>query len=317
MKTNHEKYDIIGDIHGHADTLRALLGKLGYTERGGVYEHPERRVVFVGDFIDRGPKIRETLQIVRGMTDAGNALAVLGNHEWNALRFHTAGSDGLPLRPHTPKNIAQHRATTDQFAGPLAGEWREWLDWFRNVPLCLDLGGIRVIHAAWCADSVAKIGGRLFADDTFFRESGAEGTSLHAAVSTLLAGPEALLPEGVEFIDKEGHAHEDIRARWFSPEHREGVTYRELVFPPSAEPPQVAVPAEILEKVPYYGENEPVVAFGHYWLPPGQPVPQAKNAVCVDYSVAGRLGGNLVAYRWDGEADVESGKFAWVERRAP
>jgi predicted MPP superfamily phosphohydrolase len=83
---NH--YDIIGDIHGYADTLRALLAKLGYTERAGVYRHAERIAVFVGDFIDRGPKIRETLRIVRAMADSGIALAVLGNHEWNALRYH-------------------------------------------------------------------------------------------------------------------------------------------------------------------------------------------------------------------------------------
>lgn len=198
-----------------------------------------------------------------------------------------------------------------------AGEWRGWLDWFRSVPLYLDLYGIRIVHAAWCRNAVAKVGGRHFADEAFFHESGTEGTPDHASVVALLVGPEALLPEGVEFIDKEGHAHEDIRARWFSPGHREGVTYRKLVFPPSAEPPEVAVPAEILARVPYYGEDEPVVAFGHYWLPPKPPVPHAKNAVCVNYTVAARAEGNLTAYRWDGESEVDGGKFVWVERAAP
>jgi hypothetical protein len=236
------------------------------------------------------------------------------SHRW--LRFHTAGCDGAPLRPHTPKNITQHSATLDQFAGALAGEWNEWLDWFRTVPLCLDLGGLRIVHAAWCRNAVASLDGRLFTDDAFFQKSATDGTAEHAAVATLLVGPEALLPEGVEFIDKEGHAHEDIRARWFSPAHRDGVTYRELVFPPSAEPPEIAVPTETLSRVPYYGEDEPIVAFGHYWLPPAPPVPQAKNAVCVDYSVAGKLGGNLAAYRWDGEAEVDAAKFVWEERHA-
>lgn len=66
-------YDIIGDIHGHADALEQSLQKMGYVRRAGVYAHPEgRHVLFVGDFIDRGPKIRENMHLVREMVDAGN-----------------------------------------------------------------------------------------------------------------------------------------------------------------------------------------------------------------------------------------------------
>jgi hypothetical protein len=62
------KYDIVGDIHGHADTLEVLLHKLGYRRKFGVYSQPEnRKMVFAGEFIDRGPKIRETLHLVRAM----------------------------------------------------------------------------------------------------------------------------------------------------------------------------------------------------------------------------------------------------------
>lgn len=55
--------DFIGDIHGHADQLEELLLKLGYSKPNEFYvhTHPERKVLFVGDYIDRGPKIRETL----------------------------------------------------------------------------------------------------------------------------------------------------------------------------------------------------------------------------------------------------------------
>ena len=81
-------YDIIGDIHGHADALEKLLQKLGYTLSNGIYRHPEKRnVIFLGDYIDRGPKIRETLHIVKNMCDAGNAVAIMGNHEFNAVCF--------------------------------------------------------------------------------------------------------------------------------------------------------------------------------------------------------------------------------------
>src|SRR6266550_4021242 len=108
MRNN--KHDIIGDIHGHADTLRALLEKLGYAEHDGAYRHPERTVIFMGDFIDRGPKIREVLQIVRAMMDAGTARAVMGNHEYNAICFHTEDGTGGHLRSHTAgrgKNVKQ------------------------------------------------------------------------------------------------------------------------------------------------------------------------------------------------------------------
>ena len=82
-------YDVIGDIHGYADKLTNLLKKMGYEIKGGHYVHPTRKAVFLGDFIDRGPKIRETIRLVRGIVEAGTALSVMGNHEFNALCFHT------------------------------------------------------------------------------------------------------------------------------------------------------------------------------------------------------------------------------------
>jgi predicted MPP superfamily phosphohydrolase len=80
--------DLIGDIHGHADQLEALLQKLGYTKTNGAYAHPEATALFVGDYIDRGPKIRETLEIVKAMVESLNALALMGNHEYNAFELY-------------------------------------------------------------------------------------------------------------------------------------------------------------------------------------------------------------------------------------
>ena len=77
--------DFIGDIHGHADKLEALLQKMGYEKQNGIYKHQERKALFLGDYIDRGPKIRETLEIVKAMVDEGHATALMGNHEYNAL----------------------------------------------------------------------------------------------------------------------------------------------------------------------------------------------------------------------------------------
>jgi hypothetical protein len=71
-------YDLIGDIHGHADELVRLLEVLGYENLQGSYRHPERKVIFLGDFIDRGPQIRQVLETVRPMVEGGHALGSNG-----------------------------------------------------------------------------------------------------------------------------------------------------------------------------------------------------------------------------------------------
>jgi len=98
-------YDIIGDIHGYATELKALLAKLGYEKINAAYQHPAgRKAVFVGDFIDRGPQIPETLAIVKAMCDQGHAFAVMGNHEYNAICFHTPHVEkGGFFRSHSKK----------------------------------------------------------------------------------------------------------------------------------------------------------------------------------------------------------------------
>jgi hypothetical protein len=78
-------FDVIGDIHGQFDKLVELLLHLGYSESQGVYRHPSRTAIFVGDLIDRRPKQVETVDLVRGMVEAGSALCVMGNHEFNAI----------------------------------------------------------------------------------------------------------------------------------------------------------------------------------------------------------------------------------------
>ena len=58
-------YDVIGDVHGRAQQLEALLQLLGYQCQAGVYHHPSRQAIFIGDMIDYGPEQRATLSIPR------------------------------------------------------------------------------------------------------------------------------------------------------------------------------------------------------------------------------------------------------------
>ncbi|MFL6234445.1 MAG: polynucleotide kinase-phosphatase [Thermoanaerobaculia bacterium] len=82
-------FDLIGDVHGCADELEELLGKLGYAPDGdGVWRHPEgRKVVFLGDLVDRGPRVPDVLRIAMGMVRAETALCVPGNHDEKLLRW--------------------------------------------------------------------------------------------------------------------------------------------------------------------------------------------------------------------------------------
>src|ERR1035437_851922 len=103
-----EGYDIVGDIHGHADPLYRLLDILGYVKIHGVFRHPSRQMIFVGDFIDRGPEQRKVLRIARSMCEAGLARAVMGNHEFNAIGWAATKGGGGFLRNHSVKNGNQH-----------------------------------------------------------------------------------------------------------------------------------------------------------------------------------------------------------------
>ena len=82
-KHEHGPFDIIGDVHGCCDELEALLQRLGYARHGdAAWTHPAgRKTILVGDLVDRGPRIVDTLKLVMAMSDAGGALCVPGNHD--------------------------------------------------------------------------------------------------------------------------------------------------------------------------------------------------------------------------------------------
>lgn len=84
-RDEHGPFDIVGDVHGCRSELEALLGRLGYDIGGS--RHPEgRRIVFLGDLVDRGPDTPGVLRIVMRMVEAGTALCLPGNHEMKLLR---------------------------------------------------------------------------------------------------------------------------------------------------------------------------------------------------------------------------------------
>ncbi len=86
-KHEHGPFDIIGDVHGCCDELETLLQTLGYQLKEHTYYHPEdRKAIFLGDLVDRGDRILDTLNLVQKMVAAGSALCVPGNHDYKLLR---------------------------------------------------------------------------------------------------------------------------------------------------------------------------------------------------------------------------------------
>jgi protein phosphatase len=91
LKHAHGPFDIIGDVHGCYDELISLLAQIGYKIESGpdgpkVAPPDGRKVVFVGDLVDRGPKIPDVLRLVMRMVDEGTALCVPGNHDMKLMR---------------------------------------------------------------------------------------------------------------------------------------------------------------------------------------------------------------------------------------
>jgi hypothetical protein len=306
-------YDIIGDIHGCAHSLRHLLERLGYTDRDGVYRHPSRTVVFLGDFIDRGPHQREVISLVRRMIEAGTAQSVMGNHEFNAIAYYTADKDGGDyLRPHSEKNMRQHRVFLDAYARtPKA--YAGVIEWFRTLPLWLDLGELRIVHACWDARLIARIaayqdGSPLLGEDLLVQACRRRHWQFEA-LEILLKGKEIRLPDGASYRDKEGTPRHNIRVRWWD---QAATNFREAFFGPESARTHIPDDEIAGDHLVEYSHEAPPVFLGHYWME-GEPAPLARNIACLDYSVA-KPGGRLTAYRWDGEQALERGRFVWVER---
>lgn len=293
-------YDIIGDIHGHVVPLMELLHKLGYYNKSGYYQHPEgRKVIFVGDFVDRGPNIREILQLVKAMTDNGSAEAIMGNHEYNAICFHLKDEEkGGHLRKHNFKNILQHEATIRQFQHH-EKEWHSWIDWFKQLPLFIERENFRAVHACWDDKLIHHLRQHSKAgvlSEKFICSAQEHGTPNYEAVERTLKGKEEKLANGISFHDKDGTERHEARIKWWKP--GTDFTFDEYIFGDIEELKGKKIPPGTFKEGSGYAQAEIPVFFGHYWLK-GEPTLQNDNVVCLDYSIA--KGGKLVAYRYNGE----------------
>lgn len=302
-------FDFIGDIHGHADKLTTLLYRLGYRMKNGTYQHPDKKVIFIGDYLDRGPKIMETVKLVRRMTDEGHAIALMGNHEYNAICFHTEDREGGHLRKHSIKNVMQHAETLRQYIHH-QWEYDDMIEWLKTLPLYYETPHFNAVHACWDHEAIDYLkknlpGNRL--TNELLHSTREKDSPLGQAIDDTLKGKEISMPHGLFFTDKDGMHRRRIRIKWW--EDPEVATYKSISVIPIDTLPEEKFDLSLIRTRNYYKEEEKPVFFGHYWFG-GQPALCRDNTCCLDYSVA--RGGKLVAYRYEGESALSNEKLVYV-----
>lgn len=299
------QYDIIPDVHADIGRLIQTLSTLGYVATREAWAHPEGHIAaFLGDFINKGCTNRAVLNVVRNMCDNQNAVAIMGNHELYALLYHRPGrnADGTDdgyMRAHSIKNTTKHQTFLDEY--PIGHpDTSEVLDWFLTLPLFLDLGGLRLVHACWDDARVATIlerrsGGLLASEDLQEIALECVANGFAEAVLTTVRGLQAELPAPYFFYDIKGRKRTKLHLKWWQPEAK---SWRDaaLFVPAPQMLPVTPIEANIAFRA--YGVEAKPVFFGHYKRL-GAPAIEAPNAVCLDYP---RM---ACAYRWAGEARLD------------
>ena len=127
--TNHRRI-IIGDVHGHYDTLLALLDSVSPNSDDSVY--------FLGDLIDRGPKSADVVDLV--MKNQYHCLR--GNHE--EMLLDVVGNGQVSVELYQGWLYSGGHATVASYDSKIP---QEHIDWLKTLPVYLDLGDLWLVHA--------------------------------------------------------------------------------------------------------------------------------------------------------------------------
>ncbi len=156
-------FDIIGDVHGCVDELTTLLGKLGYDitiegegeqRRAITQPPPGRRVLFVGDLVDRGPSSPDVLRIVMDMISNGHALAVPGNHD--VKLFGWLKGKKVKISHGLEQTVAQLESEPDSFKARVKTFIDEMVSHF-----WLDDGALAIAHAGIKEEMIGRSSGAV------------------------------------------------------------------------------------------------------------------------------------------------------------
>ncbi len=234
------------------------------------------------------------------MVEAGTAQTVLGNHEFNAVAWIARNEQGEWSRAHTPRNRDQHGVFLAA-VGEGSPLHHEWIEWFSNQPMWLDVGDLRIVHACWHTASLDVLGDGALTHEIV---TAAKGTPHYEALEVVLKGPEIDMC-GYGYADKEGHCRDKGRLRWWDPNAStlaNGVEIPGGVTACDGRPfgPLPDIPLD-RDALPSASLDVPVL-YGHYWRSGTDPAIDNPKTACLDWSVA--KDGPLVAYRWSGEPEL-------------
>ena len=322
--------DIIGDIHGEIEALEKLLVHLGYDIEG---RHPDgRRLVFVGDFCDRGPNSPAVLGRVEQLVKSGNAHAVLGNHEINLLRNDAKDGSGWYFDERVDKDQRKYAP----FERASSAQKNQIVEFLSTLPLALERDDLRIIHAAWIADCIEPMRSIQRSDLLSCFDSWDKAADRYAkGLLSKLAEEQRQWPHNLEdpllhppFLH--ARAEYDSVSQMINPIKilTSGVERK------AAAPFYVSGKWRFMDRVKWwdnYSDSVPVV-IGHYWRrfhagPDSQTRGESSlfeelssyawhgqrgNVFCVDYSVGGRWS----ARRPEGGsgANFKLGALRWPER---
>ncbi|MFZ6742789.1 metallophosphoesterase [Undibacterium sp. JH2W] len=299
--------DIIGDVHGEYEALGHLLKHLGYEDDGSHREG--RKLVFVGDFCDRGPDSPAVLALVERLVKGGKAMAVLGNHEMNLLRGSAKDGSGWFFNERQakdePKYAPFQRLAEEKKAATIA--------FLLSLPIALEREDVRVVHAAWQDEHIQAIrdlplGSVIEHDERWNAETDLLAGELNAAMQKELAS----YPPGLEDPRQEppfmpAHAQHDVMIQMRN-------SLRVLTSGVEREWHSTFYSGgkwRFVGRVPWWNEYEsqvPVIV-GHYWrrfssfdraqvgkgdadlfedTKPSSWHGKYGNVFCVDFSVGGR-----------------------------
>lgn len=328
---------LVGDVHGELEALEALLARPELSD-------PDRTLCFVGDLVDRGPDSPGVVRRVRGLVDAGRAVAVLGNHELNLLR-HEADPKGdnrwfrgQERRLPGGELLPERRVTSDD-------ERAELLAMIDDLPVVLERDDLRLVHACWDPAAVATLRGWTRPDLVARHEAG-----LAAAEAGLAA--DGTLDEARRIERDLWSSHPLDRLEPVPPPASAAIARREVTVQ-NAEPLRVVTSGRELALEPgapcfaaggkwrhtrrepwwrgYADERHVVV--GHYWRGPSRPGDHRPRHAppdpfagepergplttagpgevhCIDYSVGRRFLDRLAGQPWRGHLAA----LLWPER---
>jgi hypothetical protein len=300
-----DRVDVIGDVHGEIDSLRSLLKGLGCDiERARV----ERPIVFLGDLVDRGPDSVAVVELVEHLVRSGVAQMVLGNHEFNLLRGDEKEGNGWFSEQRVRPDGWHHGGSFVPFPSRQATPYERATirAFLTRMPLTLEGPSLRVVHAAWSADAIARLSGLASVEDALGVEEGPESDRIamrfpDAPTLAQILDPSARPPLHEGFARALADAQNANAAKVLT-------SGLERPVPAGVEPVFVGGKWRLTERDPWWESDDdprPVV-FGHYWrrrsvggtpfkawvfggAKPDAWLGRHGQAFCVDYSVGYRF----------------------------